>query len=58
MDRFGADNICYETDYPHPDGSYPNSVAVARKLFGGLSAENIYKIVRGNAERLFAPARA
>jgi predicted TIM-barrel fold metal-dependent hydrolase len=58
MDRFGADNICYETDYPHPDGSYPNSVAVARKLFGGLSAENIYKIVRGNAERLLAPARA
>jgi predicted TIM-barrel fold metal-dependent hydrolase len=54
MDRFGSGNLCYETDYPHPDGSFPNSEAVARKLFSGLSPENIYKIVRGNAERLLA----
>jgi hypothetical protein len=54
MDRFGSDNLCFETDYPHPDGSFPHSESVARKLFSELSAENIYKIVRGNAERLFA----
>lgn len=54
MDRFGSDNLCFETDYPHPDGSFPHSESVARKLFSDLSQENIYKIVRGNAERLFA----
>jgi predicted TIM-barrel fold metal-dependent hydrolase len=52
LDMFGADNFCFETDYPHPDGSFPHSEAVARKLFGHLEPDNIYKIVRGNAERL------
>lgn len=54
MERFGSDNLCYETDYPHPDGSFPHSESTARKLFSELSPDNIYKIVRGNAERLFA----
>jgi predicted TIM-barrel fold metal-dependent hydrolase len=52
IDTIGADNICFETDYPHPDSSYPNSVAVAREQFGTLSDENFRKVVHDNGRRL------
>ena len=52
LDKFGANNICFETDYPHPDGSFPNSVSVARKEFGALSTDNLEKVIRRNALRL------
>jgi predicted TIM-barrel fold metal-dependent hydrolase len=52
VDSFGVDNFCFETDYPHPDGSFPRSVEAARRQFGHLSTESIYKIVRGNGDRL------
>jgi hypothetical protein len=43
----------FETDYPHQDGTWPNSQAVAQKLFGHLDPAITRKIVRGNAIRLF-----
>jgi predicted TIM-barrel fold metal-dependent hydrolase len=52
VDQFGSDNFCFETDYPHLDGSFPNSKTVAEKLFGALPEDTIRRIVRGNAERL------
>ena len=51
IDRYGADNICFETDYPHPDSSWPNSMALAEELFGHLSEEQFTKITRTNAMR-------
>jgi predicted TIM-barrel fold metal-dependent hydrolase len=47
-----------ETDYPHTDTTWPDSIDVAKKLVQGLPAETQYKILRGNAERLyrFTPA--
>jgi predicted TIM-barrel fold metal-dependent hydrolase len=56
--EFGSDNICYETDYPHPDGTFPYSEKVAQKLFGHLSDKDLYKVVRGNAETLLRHAGA
>ena len=53
LDRVGIDNALFETDYPHQDGTWPNSRAVAEKLLGHLPEESISKIVRGNAIRLF-----
>ena len=53
LDRVGVDNIMFETDYPHQDGTWPNSQAVAQKLFGHLDPAITRKIVRGNAIRLF-----
>ena len=53
LDRVGVDNIMFETDYPHQDGTWPNSKAVAQRLFGHLDAATVRKIVRGNAARLF-----
>ena len=54
----GEDNIMCETDYPHSDSTWPNCITVVKKLIGDLSPEVQYKILRGNAEKLyrFTPA--
>jgi predicted TIM-barrel fold metal-dependent hydrolase len=53
LDEVGVDNVLFETDYPHQDGTWPNTAAVAQGLFAGLDQTVIDKIVRGNAVRLF-----
>ena len=50
----GVDNITFETDYPHTDSTWPNTKEVAEKMFSGLDAETIHKIVRGNAIRMLS----
>ena len=52
IDRIGVDNIMFETDYPHQDGTFPRSREVAIELFGHLDQESVTKIARGNAIRL------
>jgi predicted TIM-barrel fold metal-dependent hydrolase len=49
LDRVGRGNIAFETDYPHQDGTWPNTHQVAKELFGDLDADTVHKIVRGNA---------
>ena len=53
LDQIGVDNVLFETDYPHQDGTFPNSRTVAEELFGHLNQEDIHKIARGNAIKLF-----
>ena len=53
LDKVGIDNVMFETDYPHQDGTFPESRQIAERLFGHLAAEQIHKIARGNAIRLF-----
>ncbi len=47
----GVDQILFETDYPHSDGTFPHSRKVAHGLFtaAGMDAEECYKVMRGNA---------
>ncbi len=52
LDRIGEDNVLFETDYPHQDGTFPHSRQTAEKLFGHLDPAVIHKIARGNAIRL------
>ena len=40
LDRVGADNIAFETDYPHQDGTWPNTHQVAKELFGHLDDDD------------------
>lgn len=56
--EIGEDNIMCETDYPHSDSTWPNCISVVKKLIGDLSPEVQYKLLRGNAEKLyrFTPA--
>ncbi len=42
-----------ETDYPHSDTTWPDSIKLARERLAHLPADVQQKIVRGNAERLF-----
>ncbi len=59
IDEIGEDNIMCETDYPHSDSTWPNCISSVKKQIGHLSPEVQYKILRGNAERLyrFTPAK-
>ncbi len=51
--RIGIDRITFETDYPHSDSTWPETQATAARLLDGLSDDDIYSIVRGNAIELF-----
>ena len=49
LDRAGRHNVTYETDYPHSDSTWPDTVQIAREQMGGLDDETIRRLVRGNA---------
>jgi predicted TIM-barrel fold metal-dependent hydrolase len=53
VDTIGVDNLMFETDFPHADGPYPHTPEHLRQQFEGIDAETTYKVVRGNAIRLF-----
>ena len=52
LDKVGLDNITFETDYPHTDSTWPNTKQVAEEMMRGLTEEQVYKVVRGNAIRM------
>jgi predicted TIM-barrel fold metal-dependent hydrolase len=58
IDEIGEDNIMCETDYPHTDSTWPDCIDVVKGLISHLSPEVQYKVLRGNAEKLyrFTPA--
>jgi predicted TIM-barrel fold metal-dependent hydrolase len=53
-----ADNVMCESDYPHSDSSWPDSIRLMQKQLGHLPVGDQVKILRTNAERVFqfAPA--
>ena len=55
-DVIGMDQICFETDYPHADSTFPHSKKVLSDICvqAGLSEEETYKFTRGNAIRASA----
>jgi predicted TIM-barrel fold metal-dependent hydrolase len=52
LDKVGLDNVTFETDYPHQDGTWPRSREEAALQFGYLSQDLVTKIARGNAIKL------
>jgi predicted TIM-barrel fold metal-dependent hydrolase len=58
-DVVGMSQICFETDYPHADSTFPESKAVLAKIAGeaGLSGPELYALARGNAIRAFGLER-
>src|SRR5687767_4664944 len=50
-DDVGVDQILFETDYPHSDGTFPHSRKVAHDLFAaaGMNADECRKVLRANA---------
>jgi len=53
IEEIGVDNIMMESDYPHSDSTWPNTMSAARKALAGLDDKAAYKVSRGNAERVF-----
>ncbi len=58
-DAIGIDQICFETDYPHADSTFPHSKKVATDICAaaGLDAGETYKLLRGNAIEAFGLTR-
>jgi predicted TIM-barrel fold metal-dependent hydrolase len=52
-DTVGVDHITFESDYPHGDGTWPDTQRVFAEVFGGLPADEVAKISHENAARLF-----
>jgi predicted TIM-barrel fold metal-dependent hydrolase len=51
IDEFNIDNVCWESDYPHSDSTWPDGPEVLAELFAPLSGEQIDKITHDNAMR-------
>ncbi|MDA8044378.1 MAG: amidohydrolase family protein [Actinomycetota bacterium] len=58
-DAIGMDQICFETDYPHSQSTWPNSREQMERLCAkaGLSDAEVYKLARGNAISAFGLSR-
>ena len=52
IDDVGEDNICFETDYPHTDTTWPNSKEYVEKMLADFDDNLAYKVLRGNAIRM------
>jgi predicted TIM-barrel fold metal-dependent hydrolase len=53
LDILGEDNIMWGSDFPHPDGVWPDSQAFIEKELGHLPEAIRHKLVCGNAARLY-----
>ena len=49
----GVENIMAESDYPHGDGTWPDTQAVMERMLGGLPVETIRKLTHRNAAKLY-----
>jgi predicted TIM-barrel fold metal-dependent hydrolase len=52
IDAVGEDNICFETDYPHTDTTWPFVRDEVERMTAGLTDDQRYKVLRGNAIRM------
>ena len=53
LDILGEDNIMWGSDFPHPDGVWPDSQAFIEKELGHLPVATRHKLVCGNAAKLY-----
>jgi predicted TIM-barrel fold metal-dependent hydrolase len=56
LDEFNLDNLCWESDYPHSDSSWPNAPESLEALFNerGTPTDAIAKITHENAMRHYS----
>ncbi len=53
IDRLGEDNVMWGSDFPHPDGVWPDSRDFIDRELGHLPARQRRKVVCENAARLY-----
>ncbi len=49
LDSLNVDNVCWESDYPHSDGIWPNAPEIVSRLMADLSDDVVDKITHANA---------
>jgi predicted TIM-barrel fold metal-dependent hydrolase len=50
---YGADNLLWASDYPHPDSVWPHSWAAIERQMGHLPPETVRKLTFENAAKLY-----
>jgi predicted TIM-barrel fold metal-dependent hydrolase len=53
VDRIGADNIMFESDYPHSDCNWPHTRKMLEESLAHLPDDVCRKIAEDNARRVF-----
>ena len=53
IDILGADNVLFETDFPHPTCLYPDSMVTAAAGLANLSDDTRRKVLQDNAAKLY-----
>ena len=53
LDELGPDRVMWGSDFPHPDGIWPDSQEYLQRELGGLPAATRRKVVCENAARLY-----
>lgn len=58
-DDIGMEHILFETDYPHTDGTFPESRKVVHELCenANMNADECYALLRGNAIKCYGLER-
>src|SRR5829696_1407868 len=51
--RIGIDHICLESDYPHQDGTWPDTQELLRAQLDGFPTGDVRKLTWENASNLF-----
>lgn len=51
--QLGAENLLFETDYPHPTCLYPDAAQYVTRALEGLDEESKHKVLAGNASKLY-----
>ena len=49
----GVETLMWGNDYPHPEGTWPQSQTVAIDQFDGVPDDELHAIVAGNAADVF-----
>jgi len=56
IEVMGAETLMWGSNFPHPDGEWPDSQSYIDKQFGHLPAELTRKITCENAAKCYRPS--
>jgi len=53
LDEFNVDNVCWESDFPHSDSSWPTAPEILGELLADVEPGVVDQLTYRNAMRLF-----
>jgi predicted TIM-barrel fold metal-dependent hydrolase len=52
--RMNGEHVMWSTDYPHTGTDWPNSRVTIARVFAGLPADEVRRMLHANCKRLYA----